>query len=315
MDKKVCKIYKKNKRKIVKGLGFFKGAELKNLKDLVKRSKEKFGNKVAFRYKQNNEIVEKSYIDFSADIDCFGTALCASGLKGAKIAIIGENRYEWAVSHLANANGTGISVPLDKHLPELEIRNLLDRSECEAIIFSKKYTEYMENIAKTNNKIKYFICMDDIILDKEKKFVTMTYMMEVGAKELIKNNREFIDAKIDEEKMSILLFTSGTTSASKGVMLSHKNIVSNINSCAGLIEGLEHDIHLSLLPLHHTFENTIGFLFLIYSGICISYCQGIKYLADNLKEFDISILIAVPAIYEAIYKKLKDGIKKSGKKS
>ena len=313
MNKKVCKRYKKNKRKIVKGLGFFEGGKLNNLKELVKYSKEKFGNKVAFRYKQSDEIIEKSYIDFAADVDCFGTALCASGLKGSKIAIIAENRYEWAVSYLSITNGTGIAVPLDKHLPELEIKNLLDRSECEAIIFSKKNKEYMENIAKTNSKVKYFICMDDVILDKEKKFFSMKYMMEVGAKELLKGNKEFIDAKIDEEKMSILLFTSGTTSISKGVMLSHKNVASNINSCAGLIEGLDNDIHLSLLPLHHTFENTIGFLFLIYSGICISYCQGIKYLADNLKEFDISILIAVPAIYEAIYKKLKDGIKKSGK--
>ena len=101
MKKEVCKFYKKDKRRIVKGLGFFKGAELKNLKQLVKRSKEKFGNKVAFRYKVNDEVIEKSYIDFDADIDCFGTALCASGLKGSKIAIIAENRYEWAVSHLA----------------------------------------------------------------------------------------------------------------------------------------------------------------------------------------------------------------------
>ena len=313
MNKKVCKIYKKNKRRIIKGLGFFKGAELKNLKELVNRAKRLYGNKVAFRYKENGEIIEKSYIDLASDIDCFGTALCVSGLKGAKIAIISENRYEWAVSYLSVTNGTGVVIPLDKHLPELEIKNLLERSECDAVIFSKKYTEYMENIAKTFPNAKLFICMDDIILDKDKKFVTMKYMMEVGAKEIIKNNRIFVDAKIDEEKMSVLLFTSGTTNISKAVMLTHRNIASNVNSCAGLIEGRSDDIHLSLLPLHHTFENTIGFLFLVYSGICISYCQGIKYLTDNLKEFDISVIIAVPAIYEAIYKKLKEGIKKSGK--
>lgn len=313
MKKEACKFYKKDKRRIVKGLGFFKGAKLKNLKQLVKFSKEKYGEKVAFRYKENNNIVEKSYIDFATDIDCFGTALCTSGLKGCKVALIGENRYEWAVSYLSVANGVGVIVPLDKHLPELEIKNLLERSECEAIIFSKKYKEYMENIALVNKNIKLFICMDDIILDKAKKFVSMKYMMEVGSKELIKNNKVFVDAKIDEEKMSVLLFTSGTTSAAKGVMLTHSNIAANINSCAGLIEGKEDDIHLSLLPLHHTFENTIGFLFLVYSGICISYCRGIKYLAQDLKEFDASIIIAVPAIYEAIYKKMKDGIRKSGK--
>lgn len=315
MNKEIVKISKKKNKKIIKGLGFYKGNELKDLRELLNCSKEKYGNKVAFRYKENRKIIEKSYIDFASEVECFGTALCTSDLKGKRIAIIAENRYEWAVSYLAIVNGGSIAVPLDKHLPESEIKGLLDRSEAEAIIFSKKYKEYMESIATTNTKIKYFICMDDIILDKSKKFVTLNYMMEVGTKAIIKNNKTFIDAKIDNEKMAILLFTSGTTSDSKGVMLTHKNIASNISSCSALFEAKKDDVHLSLLPLHHTFENTIGFLFAINAGICISYCEGIKHLGDNLQEFDVSILIAVPAIYEAIYKKLKDGIKKSGKEN
>lgn len=313
MSKKVCEIYEKDNKKIVKGLGFLEGSKINNLKELIDITKEKYGNKVAFRYKENRKIIEKSYIDFASDIECFGTALCTKDLKGKRIAIIAENRYEWALSYLSIVNGTGVAVPLDKHLPENEIANLLERSDSEAIIFSKKYKECMENIAKTNSKIKLFICMDDIVLDKDKKFVTMTYMMEVGIKALIKNNKTFTGNTINNEELAVLLFTSGTTSASKGVLLSHKNISASVSSCSALFAPNKDDIHLSMLPLHHTFENTIGFLFAVYSGICISYCEGIKHLADNLKEFDASILIAVPAIYEAIYKKLKDGIKKSGK--
>ena len=204
MEKKVCEFYEKDNKKVVKGLGFLEGSKINNLKELIDITKEKYGNKVAFRYRENRKIIEKSYNDFASDIDCFGTALCTKDLKGKRIAIIAENRYEWAVSYLSIVNGTGVAVPLDKHLPENEIENLLERADCEAIIFSKKYKEYMENIAKTNSKIKLFICMDDIILDKDKKFVTMTYMMEVGIKALIKNNKTFTGNTINNEELAVL---------------------------------------------------------------------------------------------------------------
>lgn len=305
--------YKEENRIIYKGMGNIEGDKLLNLRDLVVNSKTKYGERIAFKFKRNRKIVEKTYLEFASDIDCIGTALCNLGLKNKKIAIISENRYEWAVSYLAIANGAGIVVPLDKHLPEVEIENLLMRSKCEAIFFSKQYKETMENISKKNDFVKKYICMDEIPMDKDKKFVTMDYLAEKGTKELMKGNKCFTEAKIDNETMNFLIFTSGTTKASKGVMLSHKNIISGINSCSAIIKLNKDDVHLSLLPLHHTFENTIGFLYMVYSGVCIAYCEGIKHLADNLQEFNVSILIAVPAIYEALYKKFTDGIKKSGK--
>lgn len=315
MEKKEVLIYEENNRTIYKGNGNIDGDKLLNLRDLVTSSKTKYGERIAFKFKRNRKIVEKSYLDFASDIDCMGTALCTLGLKGKKIAIISENRYEWAVSYLAIANGTGVVVPLDKHLPESEIENLLLRSKCEAIFFSKQYKEIMKSISLKNNFVKKYICMDDIPMDKEKKFVTMDYLAGKGTKELIKGNRCFTNAKIENESMNFLIFTSGTTKASKGVMLSHKNIISGINSCAAIIKLNKDDIHLSLLPLHHTFENTIGFLYMVYSGVCIAYCEGIKHLAENLQEFGVSILIAVPAIYEALYKRFNEGIKKSGKEN
>ena len=313
MEKKEVLIYEENNRTIYKGNGNIDCDKLLNLRDLVMSSKTKYGERIAFKFKRNRKIIEKSYLNFASDIDCIGTALCTLGLKGKKIAIISENRYEWAVSYLAIANGTGVVVPLDKHLPESEIENLLLRSKCEAIFFSKQYKEIMKSISLKNNFVKKYICMDDIPMDKEKKFVTMDYLAGKGTKELIKGNRCFTNAKIENESMNFLIFTSGTTKASKGVMLSHKNIISGINSCAAIIKLNKDDVHLSLLPLHHTFENTIGFLYMIYSGVCIAYCEGIKHLAENLQEFNVSILIAVPAIYEALYKRFNEGIKKSGK--
>ena len=313
MEKKEVLIHKENNRTIYKGNGNIEGDKLLNLRDLVMNSKSKYGNRTAFKFKRNRKIIEKSYLDFANDIDCIGTALCSLGLKNKKIAVISENRYEWAVSYLAIANGTGIVVPLDKHLPQSEIENLLLRSKCEAIFFSKSYVEVMKSISEKNTFVKKYICMDEVPMDKGKKFITMDYLAEKGTKELMKGNKCFTNAKIDNNSMNFLIFTSGTTKASKGVMLSHKNIISGINSCAAIIKLNKDDVHLSLLPLHHTFENTIGFLYMVYSGVCIAYCEGIKHLADNLQEFNVSILIAVPAIYEALYKRFKEGIKKSGK--
>lgn len=305
--------YEEGNRIVYKGMGNIEGDQLLNLRDLVMNSKTKYGKRIAFKFKRNRKIVEKTYLDFASDIDYIGTALCSLGLKNKKIAIIAENRYEWAVSYLAVANGTGIVVPLDKHLPEVEIENLLVRSKCEAIIFSKQYKEIMKSISLKNSFVKKYICMDEISLDNDKKFINFNGLFDKGTKELMKGNKSFTNAKIDNESMNFLIFTSGTTKASKGVMLSHKNIISGINSCSAIIKLNKDDVHLSLLPLHHTFENTIGFLYMVYSGVCIAYCEGIKHLAENLQEFNVSILIAVPAIYEALYKKFNDGIKKSGK--
>ena len=313
MKNKIVERYEENRRTIYKGTGIFEGETLTNLRDLVRRSRDKYGDKTAFKFKRDRKLVEKSYKDFAEEVDCIGTALCNSDLKNKKIAIIAENRYEWAVAYMAIVNGTGVVVPLDKYLPEIEIENLLNRSKCEAIFFSKQYKEIMENISKKNDHIKMFICMDKISMDKKKKFVTMDYLAEKGKKELMKGNKTFIEAKIDNEAMNFLLFTSGTTKASKGVMLAHKNIIANINACAAVIKLKEDDVHLSLLPLHHTFENTIGFSYMLYAGVCIAYCEGVKHIADNLHEFNVSILVAVPAIYETLYKRLQDGIKKSGK--
>ena len=141
----------------------------------------------------------------------------------------------------------------------------------------------------------------------------MDALIEKGKQLLENNDRSFVDATINRGEMSVLLFTSGTTTISKGVMLSHRNIASNVTGISTIIHVDSKDVHLSLLPLHHTFENSIGLIFMVHSGVCIAYCDGIKYIVQNLKEYKVTLLVAVPAILEVMYKKLMDGIKKAGK--
>jgi len=291
-----------------------KYTEFKDLKDMLKKSGEKFGDRPAYIYKTDEpgKFKEITHKEFRDDINNFGTALINLGLKGKRIAVISENRYEWGVAYLATATGVGIIVPLDKALPDNEIESLMIRSEIEAIVYSSKYDKIMNEIKdKKNTNVKFFISMD---LDKkENDIYSQKELMEKG-KELIESgNTEFLDAEIDNETMGIMLFTSGTTAMSKAVMLSHKNICSNLMDITSVIKLTDKDRLLSFLPLHHTFECTVGFLYPISVGASIAFCEGIRHIADNVKEFQITAMISVPILYETIYKRIIKGIEKKGK--
>lgn len=312
--KKCVDIFSEDGRLIVKGTGCYETRKVNDLKELIRESAKNFGNSPAFKFKdKNGNIVAKSYIDFERDINSLGTALISIGLKGKRIAIIGENRYEWGVAYYSIINGTGVAVPMDKYLPAVEIENLIERGNVEAIFYSPAYHETMLSISKNNNAIKYYICMENIYNDSNDRFLNLPNLIKTGQELIDKNDMSFIECPIDREKMSILLFTSGTTSLAKGVMLSHANVAANITSITGAIKVYNDDVHLSLLPLHHTFENTIGLAFMVHSGVCVAFSDGIKHVAKNIQEYGVSILVAVPAIIEAIYRKLQSGIEKSGK--
>ena len=288
--------------------------EYTDLKDMLKKSGEKYGDRPAyvFRTEEEGKFREITHKEFRDEINALGTKLIDMGLKDKRIAVISENRYEWGVDYLAVAAGTGVIVPLDKALPDNEIESLIIRSEVEAIFYSKKYDEVMNRIREQKNtKLQYFISMD---LDKEENGVkSQKELTKEGRKLLEEGNREFLDSKIDNEKMGIMLFTSGTTAMSKAVMLSHKNICSNLQDITAVIKLTPEDRFLSFLPLHHTFECTVGFLYPISVGGSIAFCDGIRHIAENIKEYKITAMISVPILYEAMYKKVMKAIEKKGK--
>ena len=287
---------------------------ISNLKEMLLNTRKKFGNEVVFKFKTEKEGVfeEKLYCDYLDEIDALGTALINMGLKGKRIAVISENRYEWTLGYLATVTGTGIIVPLDKSLPEAEIENSIKRSEVEAIFYSKKYNEIMKKIReKKNNKLKIFISMDEE--NKAENVFFIKNLINDGKKLIEKGDKRFIQSQINNEEMSIMLFTSGTTAMSKIVMLSHKNICTNIMDIASTFDVTKDDTFLSFLPLHHVFECTVGFLYPIYVGAKIVYCEGIRHIADNIKEYQVSAMISVPLLFESMYAKVMKTIEKQGK--
>ena len=233
----------------------YKTEGYKNLKEMLQKTGEKFGDRTAYIFKTEVEgkFREISHKQFRDEINNLGTALINLGLKDKRIAVISENRYEWGVAYFAVVTGTGVVVPLDKALPDNEIENLMIRSEVEAIFYSEKYDEVMKKIKeKQTTKVKYFISMD--LEKKENDVYSEKELIEQGKKLIEDGNREFLDAEIDNEKMSIMLFTSGTTAMSKAVMLSHKNICTNLMDLGSVLDVTSEDTLLSVLPIHHVFE-------------------------------------------------------------
>ncbi len=287
--------------------------KINDLKDMLKKSGAKFGNQIAYQIR----IAENSYEyithkEVREKINALGTAFIDMGLKGKRVAVIGENRYEWEIAYLAIVCGVGIVVPLDKSLPENELKNLLERSGVEAIVYSKKYETVLEDAKKEGiGKLKHLICMDSE--EHKNGIYSEKELIERGIKLIQQGNKEYLEAKIDPKEMSIMLFTSGTTSASKIVALSHYNICSNLMDIASILDIDENDVFLSFLPLHHVFECTVGFLFALYTGAKTVFADGIRYIPDNMKEYKVSVMASVPAIYEGIFKIILRQIEKEGK--
>lgn len=292
--------------------------EYYNLKEVLANAFENYPENIAFKIKNHNAenitYREIKYKEFEKEINSLGTALIDMGMKNKRIAVIGKNRYEWILSYVAVVNGTGIVVPLDKGLPDEEIRSSLERSKTDCVIFAKDYIDCMKKIKEENTtQIEKFICMDELSeAEKKEGFIYLGDLLENGKKLLEAGNKEFVNAEIDNNKMSVILFTSGTTSKSKAVALSHRNIASNIEAM-NKVEGIRStDVNMAFLPLHHTFGCT-GILLFLNHGCTNVFCDGIRHIQSNLKEYKVSVFVCVPLLIEAMYKKIEKEIEKQGK--
>lgn len=287
--------------------------EVRDLKDMLNKTRELYVDRPGYKIKLGEENYKTyTHSEIRDMVNYLGTALISLGLKNKRIAVIGENRYEWELAYLSIVCGTGIVVPLDKSLPANELEELIERSEVEAIFYSRKYEEIVEKIKYSEkNKLKHLISMDSDI-HKEGVY-SEKELIEKGKGLVDSGNREFIDAKINPEEMSIMLFTSGTTSKSKVVALSHRNMVSNVMDFASILDVDSSDRILSFLPLHHVFECTVGMLFSLYIGAERSFCEGIRHIIENLNEYKITFTSFVPAIYENMHKTILKNLEKEGK--
>ncbi len=308
------------------------------LKDMLAGSAELYRNNPAFwvKEKKGAPYVPVSYSLLRHDVDSLGTKLVSMGLKGERIAVMGQGCYEWIVSYLATVNGAGVVVPIDKELSGPEIGNLMRAGGASTLFCTGPECRKLRGI----KEIKRLVVMEfygdrtdpekpaaAAPFDEEKyrallsaeggtsdaEILSWSALLSEGEKLLSEGCADFTSITIDPDAMTVILFTSGTTAQPKGVMLSHRNITSNIMDVCRICQVYESDKTLSILPIHHTYECTLGMLLVLYRGASTAFCEGMKYISQNMKEAQNTFIIAVPRVLEMVYDRIQKGLAKSGK--
>ena len=287
--------------------------KINDLKDMLNKTGKLYAEKPAYKIKvEEGKYQVYTHKEVRVMINALGTSLINLGLKGKRIAVIGENRYEWEIAYLSIVCGTGIVVPLDKSLPANELELLIERSDIEAIFYTKKYSEIIQNIRLSEkNKLKHLISMDND--ENGEGIYSQKELIREGKKLIEEGNNEFLNAKINPKEMEIMLFTSGTTSKSKVVALSHENICTNLMDIGSVLDVNQDDVFLSILPIHHVFECTVGFLFSLYKGAETVFCDGLRHIVENLNEYHVTVMACVPGIYERIFMMIRKKLEKQGR--
>lgn len=296
----------------MKDIKIFKATELKDIREIVYNSVKLYGEQVAYviKHKENKDVTYENitYKKLLEDINKLGTTFFDMGFQKKRIAIIGKNRYEWALTHLANMLGGIVSVPLDKDLQYDELENSLIRSKAECIVFDEKLADMVAEIEKNGKtNLTEFICMSKI-----EGRTSVRELVDRGEELLKQGKKDYLNAKIDENAMNILLFTSGTTSNSKAVMLSQKNIASNIYAMQRVEDMRSTDTNIAFLPFHHIFGSTC-MIMMLAQGIKTVFPDGLRYIKQNLNEYKVSLFVGVPVLIEAMYKTIMKEVDKQGK--
>ena len=314
----------------VQGTPIFTAEKFADLRDLVVRTCDKYSELDAFIFRRSPKLseVHRTFYEYGRDIKGLATYILNSDYAGGRLAVVGENAYEWFVSYNAILSSGAVGVPLDRALPEDELIQLLQRSRSRVIFYHHRHHKMMLSIAEKikkgelDLKLEKFVIFykdglsgktpDDSWPEDDKRFADIYDLIKDGLFMIEAGDTKFQDTPIDPNEAKIILFTSGTTSMSKGVLLSHNNITSNVYAISQTLDVRKGDRAFSILPLHHTFENTCDF-FILSCGACICMCDGLRYIVKNMEEWKPSVCISVPLLFENIYSKIEDGIKASGK--
>ena len=276
---------------------FYKVNKIHNLREMLEHSAAQYGDHPAFLQKVDGKYVEYSFSRLKGDVLALGTALAAKGFLDKRILVTGENCYEWCLSYMATVCGLGVIVPVDKEIPAEEIANIAKISEASLILHSFKMNSKLGDVDPSVCRIG---------------FDELSDLIEEGARLLKQGCTLYADRSIDIDTMCALIFTSGTTGVSKGVMLSQRNLCHTIENLGRMIHVDTEDRALSVLPLHHVYECTCGFLFPLSRGASVAFSQGVRYIMKNVKEVRPTKILCVPLLIETMYRKIWANIRKKG---
>lgn len=276
--------------------------QVSDLKELIKNCSKKYGDKIAFRYKQKNEDFQKTYNQFYNDVVFLGTSFLNMNIKGSQIAVIGENSYEWIVTYFAAATTGNVIVPIDKELSSQDIIKLIGEAECKVLVYSNHFQETAKEAVKVLNMPLTVISMKTDYENNDSAKLSIEELIKEGKNAILAGNLIFESIKIVKDQLAAIHYTSGTTGVSKGVMLTHKNITANVIGALNNVKVW--DTSVIILPTNHTFGLIAGILCMLHDGRCICINNSMKRISSDLKYYKPDQLFLVPLYVEALYKKI-----------
>ncbi|MBN8544764.1 MAG: AMP-binding protein [Ignavibacteria bacterium] len=283
--------------------------KISNIQEMVLLNSKKYAGKIALEDLNDTPFKRLTFDGLLETVLRFGTGLQKLGLKErSHIAVISENRVQWSITYLTAMTFNYVIVPIDKNLTSNEILNIIYESESEAIVFSKGFSNLMNEEAAAIKRLKMKINMD--ILQNEGDVISMTALI---------NSSTPIDInslpKINNEEMAEIIFTSGSLGRAKGVMLTQKNLAVNLVSMTSMMFIFPEDKFLSVLPIHHTYECTCGMLCPLYSGASVHFARSLKTIVDDLQVVKATVLLGVPLLFDKMFKRISKSIKEDKVKS
>ncbi len=315
---------------IITGKAYYQAPPIYHLRDLLIESQKKFKDRISVAYREkvsDKDPATKTYDDLYRDVVRMQDSLSKTTKAGSRIAVIGDNSYKWMVTYLAVASGFGTIVPLDRLLKPEELGPMLERSKASVVVYDAPFHELMQSLKKDNDNISHTIFMESEKLTEKMEaeirsehsadssfFFFNDFMANADCEADLESadpDSLLREAHQDDETCAIL-FTSGTSSSAKAVMLTEKNLCSNVRALLGSVSFDDNISALSVLPLHHTFENTCGFLTMLAIGARIDICDGLRYVSKNLKEYQTYIMIAVPALLTGMKRAIENQAKRTG---
>ena len=271
--------------------------KLVDLQDFVKEIARLYGERDAYRYLVDDVVMHKTYLELKRDVVAAASWMHKQGWQRKHIGILGGSGYSWIVAFLGIEISDNIVIPLDNMLPKQELSELFKMGDIEVLFISKEFQPMAQSILEGDNPITTVICFEDAIW----KTMLQTRPVELPS--------------VNPEACSAILFTSGTTGISKGVELSQKNIVSNINDIRRMdfAQNVKGDpIVMSVLPIYHTFELTVDNLGVLYCGATVCINDKLENIVANMQRFRPAVILIVPTIAEVFYKKIMESME-SGK--
>lgn len=279
-----------------------------SIQDMLLRSVKTYGDKLALEDLSSSPISSVTFKQLYDYVIRFGKSLFEIGIKERDhIAVISENRVQWSLTYFTSMCFNMVIIPIDKNLNHNEILNIIHESEAKAIVFSDGFEPLMKEKRDSLLNLKYYINMDS----KEHKDGILSMTRMIDGQSVSIERLPFVNPDV----MAEIIFTSGSLGRAKGVMLTQKNIASNLMAMTSMIEIGPSDRFLSVLPIHHKYECTCGLLCPLYAGASAHYARSLKTVVDDLQKVKATILLGVPLLYDKMFKKIYKGIQEDKLKS